>query len=95
MGAAGTDVALEAADVALMGDDLTKLTQAIELSSRAVQIIKQNIAFAIATKVVFLGLALAGVATLWTAIAADMGASLIVVANGMRALRTPTSRLDE
>ncbi len=95
MGVAGTDVALEAADVALMGDDLKKLTQAIELSRRAVRIIKQNIAFAIVTKVVFLGLALAGLATLWMAIAADMGASLIVVANGMRALRTPTSRLGE
>ena len=92
MGVAGTDVALEAADVALMGDDLTKLEEAIKLSRRALQIIKQNIAFSIATKLVFLALALAGVATLWMAIAADMGASLLVVANGMRALRTPVSR---
>jgi Cd2+/Zn2+-exporting ATPase len=88
MGVAGTDVALEAADIALMGDDLPKLTEAIDRSRRALRIIKQNIAFSIATKVVFLGLALAGVATLWMAIAADMGASLLVVANGMRALRS-------
>ena len=92
MGVAGTDVALEAADVALTGDDLTKLKEAIDLSRRAVRIIKQNIIFAIATKAVFLAVALAGVATLWMAIAADMGASLLVVANGMRALRSPTSR---
>ena len=92
MGVAGTDVALEAADVALMGDDLMKLKEAIDLSRRAVHIIKQNIIFAIGTKAVFLALALAGVATLWMAIAADMGASLLVVANGMRALRSPTSR---
>jgi Cd2+/Zn2+-exporting ATPase len=88
MGVAGTDVALEAADIALMGDDLPRLKEAIDRSRRALQIIKQNIAFSIATKVIFLGLALAGAATLWMAIAADMGASLLVVANGMRALRS-------
>ena len=87
MGAAGTDVALETADIALMGDDLTKLALAVELSRRTRRIIRQNVAFAIGIKAVFLVLALGGWATLWMAVAADMGASLAVVANGLRALR--------
>ena len=87
MGAAGTDVALETADVALMGDDLTKLATAIQLSQRTRRIIRQNVGFSIAVKAVFVALAVTGVATLWMAVAADMGASLIVVANGLRALR--------
>jgi Cd2+/Zn2+-exporting ATPase len=87
MGAAGSDVALETADVALMGDDLSKLAGTIQLSRKALAIIKQNITFAIATKAVFLILAAIGWATLWMAVAADMGASLAVVGNGLRALR--------
>ena len=90
MGAAGTDVALETADIALMGDDLTKLALAIRLSRRTLQVIRQNVWFSIAIKAVFLVLAVAGWATLWMAVAADMGASLIVVANGLRALRVRT-----
>jgi Cd2+/Zn2+-exporting ATPase len=86
MGVAGTDVALETADIALMGDDLSKLPFAIELSRRTLRIIKQNITAAIAVKGVFLVLAVGGWATLWMAVAADMGASLLVVANGLRAL---------
>jgi Zn2+/Cd2+-exporting ATPase len=86
MGVAGTDVALETADVALMGDDLTRLEFVIRLSRKTLGIIKQNIVFSIAIKAVFLVLALAGWATLWMAVAADMGASLLVVANGLRAL---------
>ncbi len=88
MGAAGTDVALETADIALMGDDLSKLSFAIRLSRRTLGIIKQNIAVSIAIKGVFLVLAVAGWATIWMAVAADMGASLLVVANGLRAART-------
>ena len=87
MGAAGTDVALETADIALMGDDLSKLSFAIQLSHETLRIIKQNIAVSIAVKGVFLVLAVGGWATLWMAVAADMGASLLVVANGLRALR--------
>lgn len=87
MGAAGADVALETADVALMADDLSKLPQAIALGRSAERIIRQNIAFAIGEKVLFLGLAAAGVATLWMAIAADMGASLLVIFNGLRLLK--------
>jgi len=86
MGAAGTDVALETADVALMSDDLRKVASLINLSRRSKRIIAQNIAFALGLKVVFLGLAMTGLATLWMAVFADMGASLIVTLNGMRML---------
>ena len=86
MGAAGSDAALETADIALMGDDLTKLPFTMRLSRRALSIIRQNIAFALLIKVVFLVLALAGAATLWMAVFADMGASLLVIFNGMRVL---------
>jgi Zn2+/Cd2+-exporting ATPase len=87
MGAAGTDTALETADVALMADDLFKLSFAVRLSRRARAIIRQNVALSLAIKAVFFALALAGVATLWMAVFADMGASLIVTLNGMRLLR--------
>jgi Cd2+/Zn2+-exporting ATPase len=86
MGAAGSDAALETADIALMGDDLTKLPFTMRLSRRALAVIRQNIAFALLIKAVFLALALAGVATLWMAVFADMGASLLVTLNGMRVL---------
>jgi len=87
MGAAGTDTALETADVALMADDLGKLPFAVRLSRRARGIIRQNVALSLGIKGVFLVLAVAGVATLWMAVFADMGASLIVTFNGMRLLR--------
>ena len=87
MGAAGTDTALETADVALMDDELGKLPTFIRLSRRAHAILVQNIAIALGIKLVFLALALAGEATLWMAVFADMGASLIVVFNGLRLLR--------
>lgn len=86
MGAAGTDVALETADIALMADDLTKLALAMRLSRRTLHVIRQNVAFAIGVKAVFLVLAVSGWATLWMAVAADMGASLLVVLNGLRTL---------
>lgn len=85
MGAAGTDVALETADIALMGDDLLKLPYAIRLSRRTLSIVKQNITVSLAIKAVFLVLAVGGWATLWMAVAADMGGSLLVVGNGRRA----------
>lgn len=87
MGAAGTDTALETADVALMDDDLRKIPQFIQLSIKTARILKQNIFIALSIKVVFLILALMGVATLWMAVFADMGASLIVVFNGLRLLK--------
>ena len=87
MGAAGTDAALETADIALMGDDLEKVPYAIELSRRALETIRQNIALSLAIKSLFLLLTFPGVVTLWLAIVADMGASLLVTLNGMRLLR--------
>ena len=87
MGAAGTDVALETADVALMGDDLTKLATAVQLSRKTLGIVRQNIGAALSLKAVFVVLALAGWATLWMAVVADMGTSLAVVINGLRALQ--------
>jgi Cd2+/Zn2+-exporting ATPase len=87
MGAAGSDTALETADVALMADDLFKLPFAVRLSRQARAIIRQNVALALGIKAIFLVLALAGLATLWMAVFADVGASLIVTLNGMRLLR--------
>ena len=91
MGAAGTDVALETADVALMTDDLEKLAFAVRLARRTVAIIRQNVVLSLAIKMVFLVLAASGWATLWMAVAADMGGSLIVIANGLRARSLPAS----
>jgi Cd2+/Zn2+-exporting ATPase len=89
MGAIGTDAAIETADVALMADDLSKLPWLIHHSRRTLRTIKQNIFFALGLKALFIVLALAGVATLWMAIAADMGASLLVIFNGLRLLGGP------
>ncbi len=86
MGAAGSDVALETADVALMGDDLWGVPRAVRLGRRTVAIIRQNVAFSLATKAAFLALAVAGLATLWMAVFADVGVSLLVILNGMRLL---------
>ncbi|MDN4571971.1 heavy metal translocating P-type ATPase [Pandoraea cepalis] len=88
MGVAGTDSALETADVTLMDDDLHKLPAFLALSRRAATVLKQNIAVALAIKAVFFALAVVGLASLWMAVFADVGASLLVIANGMRLLRT-------
>jgi Cd2+/Zn2+-exporting ATPase len=87
MGAAGSDAALETADVALMSDDLLKLPYLVRLGRRTLRNVKANIAVALGLKALFLALAVAGVATLWMAVVADMGASLLVIANGLRLLR--------
>lgn len=90
MGAAGTDVALETADVALMSDDLSKLPYLVRLGRRTLDIIRQNVSFALALKLAFVALAVPGLATLWMAVFADVGASLIVILNGMRLLERRT-----
>ncbi|WP_156097750.1 heavy metal translocating P-type ATPase, partial [Thermoactinomyces sp. Gus2-1] len=87
MGGAGTDTALETADIALMGDDLEKLPFTIRLSRKALNIIKQNITLAIALKLIALLLIIPGWLTLWMAIFADTGATLLVTLNGLRLLR--------
>jgi Cd2+/Zn2+-exporting ATPase len=87
MGAAGTDAALETADVALMADELLKIPYAVRLSRATSRNIRANIAFSIVLKGAFLVMAVAGLATLWMAVVADMGASLLVIANALRLLR--------
>ena len=87
MGAAGSDTALETADVALMDDDLRKIADFIRLSKKTHMVLMQNITLALGIKAIFLVLALSGEATLWMAVFADMGASLLVVFNGLRLLR--------
>ncbi|MEZ5819237.1 MAG: heavy metal translocating P-type ATPase [Xanthobacteraceae bacterium] len=87
MGAIGSDAAIETADVALMTDDISKLPWLVRHSRRTLRIIRQNIAFSLGVKAVFVVLTFAGLASLWAAIAADVGASLLVVANALRLLR--------
>ena len=87
MGAAGSDAAIETADIALMSDDLTHLPWLVQHARRSLRIIRQNITFALGLKAVFMLLALLHLATLWMAIAADMGASLLVIFNALRLLR--------
>ena len=89
MGAAGTDAALETADIALMGDDLSAVPDTIRLARRTTRVIWQNIVFSIAVKAVFLVLAPLGLVSLWLAVFADMGTSLLVTANGLRLYRRP------
>lgn len=87
MGAAGSDAAIETADVAFMSDNLARLPWLIRHSRRALHIIRQNIACSLVVKAIFVVLTFTGFASLWAAIAADMGASLVVIANGLRLLR--------
>lgn len=90
MAAAGSDTAVEAANIALMDADLRKIPQFIRLSQRTATILKQNISFAIAIKAVFLVLAISGQATMWMAVFADLGASLLVILNSLRLLKPRT-----
>jgi Zn2+/Cd2+-exporting ATPase len=87
MGVAGSDAALETADVALMADELLKIPYALRLSRATLRNVRANIVFSIGLKGAFLIMAVMGVATLWMAVVADMGASLIVIANALRLLR--------
>ena len=87
MGGAGTDIAMEAADVVIMNDDLRRIPETIRLSRRTHGVLWQNISLALGIKAVFMVLALLGSATMWMAVFADMGATLLVVANGLRLIR--------
>lgn len=91
MGGAGTDTALETADIALMNDDLSKLPFTIQLSRKTLKIIKQNITFSLTVKLLALLLVVPGWLTLWIAIFADMGTTLLVTLNGLRLLRVKDS----
>ena len=87
MGAAGTDTAMEAADVVVMNDDLRRIAETVRLSKFTHAVLWQNIALALGIKAVFLVLAVFGNASMWMAVFADMGASLLVVVNGLRLLK--------
>ncbi|MEC6744720.1 heavy metal translocating P-type ATPase [Pseudomonas qingdaonensis] len=87
MAAAGTDTAIETADVALMDDDLRKIPAFVRLSRQSAAILVQNIVLALGIKAIFLAITFTGMATLWMAVFADMGVSLLVVFNGLRLLR--------
>ncbi|MEW6747607.1 MAG: HAD-IC family P-type ATPase [Planctomycetota bacterium] len=87
MGAIGSDAAIETADIALMSDDLALLPWVVHHPRRTVRVIRHNIVFSLVVKASVLALTVLGQATLWMAIAADMGASLLVISNGLRLLR--------
>lgn len=87
MGALGSDAAIEAADVVIMDDQPSKIPTAIKIAQKTMAIVKQNIAFAIGVKIVFLILGAAGFITMWGAVFADVGVTLIAVINSLRALR--------
>ncbi|MGI9309428.1 MAG: heavy metal translocating P-type ATPase [Gammaproteobacteria bacterium] len=87
MGGGGTAQAMETADVVLMQDDLSHVPLALRVARKSRQVIRQNIVLSLALKVAFLGLAIPGIATLWMAVLADVGATLLVTLNGMRLLR--------
>ena len=95
MGAAGTDTAMEAADIVIMNDDLRRIPEVIRLSRRTRNVLWQNIVFALGIKGAFLAMAVFGNASMWMAVFADMGASLLVVANGLRLLRGVASERTE
>ena len=90
MGALGSDAAIEAADVVLMNDDLSRLPRAIRLARRTLRIANQNIVFALAVKVAVLVLAALGLANMWFAVFADVGVAVLAICNALRALRAPT-----
>jgi len=91
MGAAGSDTAMEAADVVVMNDDLRRIAETVKLSRSTYAVLRQNIALALSIKALFLVLAVFGNASMWMAVFADMGASLLVVLNGLRLLRARSS----
>jgi Cd2+/Zn2+-exporting ATPase len=93
MGGAGTDTAMEAADVVIMNDNLERVAETVRLSKRTHAVLWQNIAVALGIKSIFLVMAIHGSATMWMAVFADMGASLLVVANGLRLLRGAMRRV--
>ena len=92
MGATGTVVAMETADVALMDTDLRKLAKAVRLGRQCVNTIRQNIAFAIVSKIAVIAVTFTGHSALWIAIVCDVGAMLIVTLNGMRVLGSPLKK---
>ena len=87
MGSLGSDAAIEAADIVLMDDDIRKIAGIVKISRKTLHIVRENIIFALAVKVIVLVLGALGMATMWEAVFADIGVALIAVFNSMRALR--------
>ena len=87
MGALGTDAAIEAADIVIMDDKPSKIVLAVEIARKTMRIVKQNIIFAIGIKVLFLILGAIGLMTMWGAVFADVGVTLLAVLNSLRALQ--------
>ncbi len=87
MGSMGSDAAIEAADVVLMDDDVRKIAAVVRISRKTLQIVKQNIVFALAVKALVLLLGALGLANMWEAVFADVGVSVIAILNAMRALK--------
>ena len=87
MGGLGSDAAIEAADIVIMTDEPSKLANAIKISKKTMQIVKENIVFAITVKILVLLLSSLGIATMWAAVFADVGVSVIAIINALRILR--------
>ena len=87
MGGLGSDAAIEAADVVLMTDEPSKIVNAIKLSKKTMRIVKENIIFAILVKVIVLILSALGISTMWEAVFADVGVSILAIINALRVLR--------
>ena len=87
MGALGADSAIEAADIVIMTDEPSKIGEAIKISKKTMRIVKENIVFAIAVKVAVLILAALGISTMWEAVFADVGVSILAILNSLRVLR--------
>ena len=86
MGALGSDAAIEAADIVLMTDELSKISKTIHIAKKTIRIVKENIAFAIAIKVGVLILSALGISTMWEAVFADVGVSVLAILNALRIL---------
>ena len=87
MGSIGTDSAIEASDIVIMTDELSKIVEAIKLSHKTMKIVKQNIVFAISVKIIVLIFAVLGISTMWEAVFADVGVSIIAILNSLRMLK--------
>ena len=87
MGALGSDAAIEAADVVIMTDEPSKIVNAIKLSKKTMKIVKQNIIFAISVKIIVLILSAIGISSMWQAVFADVGVSILAIINALRVLR--------
>ena len=87
MGGLGSDAAIEAADIVIMTDEISKISKAIKISRKTMKIVKENIIFAIAVKVIVLILSAVGIATMWEAVFADVGVSILAIINSLRMLK--------